>query len=75
MRNQQYPINQEYLNQLKMLMKSENASQYIQQIASTNPLFKQILDMAPQGNLQSIYENLARARGVDPDWLIKQLIN
>ena len=80
MRNgQQMPqrpqINEEYLNQLKTLMRSKNASQYLVEIASQNPQFKQFFEMAQKGTLRPVYENMARQRGIDPNWLISQLIN
>lgn len=69
------PINEEYLNQVKALMRSKNASQYLAELALYNPQFRQFLNMAKTGTLQPLYENMARQRGIDPNWLISQLIN
>jgi len=43
--------------------------------AQINPEFKQILNSAQSGNLQQLYETMARQRGVNPQWLINKLIN
>ena len=73
---QQFQINEEYLNQLKTLMKSKNATEYLAVLAQQNPTFKQILQMAQGGgNLQSMFENMARQRGIDPNSVLDKLIN
>lgn len=73
---QQFQINEEYLNQLKTLMKSKNAAEYLAILAQQNPTFKQILQVAQSGgNLQSIFENMARQYGIDPNSVVDKLIN
>ena len=69
-------INEEYLNQLKTLMNSKNASEYLIKIAQENPWFKQIIQMSQNGgNLQNLFENMARQRGVDPKQILQKLVN
>ena len=84
MRNEQLPqqsqpqplqINEEFIDQLKTLMKSKNAMQYLTELASVNPQFKTFFDMARTGNLQPVYENLARQYNIDPKWLLNKLLN
>ena len=71
---QQPQLNEEYIQQLKILMHSKNAEQYLAAIAMNNPQFKSILNMVKNGgNPQAIYEMLARQWGVDPNWLLNKL--
>lgn len=57
-------------------MKSKNATEYLAVLAQQNPTFKQILQMAQGGgNLQSMFENMARQRGIDPNSVLDKLIN
>lgn len=73
---QQPPINEEYLNQLKALMNSKNASQVLTELALQNPQFRSIFEMAQNGsNMKTVFENLARQRGIDPAWILQKLIN
>ena len=71
----QYQINEEYLQQLKALMHSKNAPQYIMEIAAMNPQFKNIVDIGQSGNLKAIFESMARQYNVDPNWLLRKLLD
>ena len=55
-------------------MRSKNASQYLMEVAAANPWFKKFLEISKTGNIQSIYEFLARQNNVDPNWLINKLL-
>ena len=76
LRNQQQPqINEAYIDQLKQLMKSGNAPQYLAQAALSNPQIRQILELYKNSsNPQALFESLARQQGVDPNWLINKLM-
>ena len=70
-------LNEEYIQQLKILMHSKNAPQYIAEIMMQNPQLRQIFNLIKSGgNPQVIYENLARQMGVvDPNYLLSKLMN
>lgn len=76
LRNQQQPqINEAYIDQLKQLMKSGNASQYLAQAALSNPQIRQVLELYKNSsNPQALFESLAQQQGVDPNWLINKLM-
>lgn len=57
-------------------MRSKNASQYLAELAKQNPQFRQILQLAQNGNnLQVIFENMANQKGINPNSILQQLIN
>ena len=57
-------------------MRSKNAPQYLAELAKQNPQFKQILQLAQNGNnLQAIFENMANQNGIDPNSILQKLIN
>ena len=73
---QQPQLNEEYIQQLKMLMNSGNPQQYLAQAAANNPQLKQVMTMiANGGNPRTIFENLARQKGIDPNLILNKLIN
>ena len=55
-------------------MRSKNAAEFLTQVTQVNPELAQIFNMARSGNPQLVYESLARKFGVDPKWLINQLL-
>lgn len=73
----QYPqLNEAYINQLKQLMRSNNAVDYLTQAFAANPQLQNILQMfKTTDNPQMLYENLARQAGVDPNYLINKLMS
>ena len=45
---------------------------FIQNLMSKNPQVKQIMDMS-KGNLKDMYYDLAKQKGVDPEYILNQL--
>ena len=51
-------------------------TQLLAQAAMKNPQFQQVLQLLQNGgNPQVIFENLARQKGIDPNWLLNKLMN
>lgn len=84
MRNEQLPqqtlpqqspqINDEYIQQLKTLMNSKNAQQFLLEMAQMNPQFRNIMEVAQKGNGQQLFEMLAKQRNIDPNIILQKLI-
>lgn len=78
--NQSYPqpqfqIDENYLNQLRTVLHSNNSSELLANMAANNPQIKQLMQIAQNGgNLKLIYEQMARQVNVDPNWLINKLM-
>ena len=71
----QQPVSDEQINYVKQLMRSANPTEALMAAISANPKLKQVIAMLQNGgNPQMVYENLARQRGVDPNWLINKLM-
>lgn len=72
-----YPqLNEAYINQLKQLMRSENAVDYLTKAFAANPQLQNILQMfKTTDNPQMLYETIARQMGVDPNYLINKLMS
>ena len=68
-------INDAYIKQLKALMNSKNARQYLMEIAQTNPQFKNFMEIVQNGNGQQLYEMLAKQKGFDPNIILQKLLN
>lgn len=66
------------IQQVKSIMNlaksSNNPNAFIQNLINTNPQVKQIMSMN-KGNLKDVYYDMAKQKGVDPDALLKQLMN
>jgi len=46
------------------------------QLAAQNPQVQQLLQfMKSGGNLQALCQNMAKQKGIDPNWLINKLLN
>ena len=71
----QSSLNEEYINQLKAIMRSKNAQEYLVNTALQNPQFQQVLQAAKNGgNLQQIAAMMAKQRNVDLNQLVNQLM-
>lgn len=69
-------LNEEYIQQLKTLMHSGNPSQFLAQATAQNPQLKSIMSMiANGGDPKTIFENLARQRGIDPNLILDKLMS
>ena len=75
--NQSQQLNDPYIDQIKTLMNSGgDPTQLLAQAAMMNPQFQQVLQLLQNGgNPQVIFENLARQKGIDPNWLLNKLMN
>ncbi len=74
--NQPQTLNDDYIRQLKQLMNSNYATQYIAQIMAQNPQLNSIMQLIQNGNNpRVIFENLARQRGIDPNEVLNKLLN
>lgn len=75
--NQSQQLNDPYIDQIKTLMNSgDDPTQLLAQAAMKNPQFQQVLQLLQNGgNPQVIFENLARQKGIDPNWLLNKLMN
>ena len=83
MRNEQLPqqtlpqqspqINDEYIQQLKTLMNSKNAQQFLLEMAQMNPQFRNIMEVVQKGNGQQLFEMLAKQRNIDPNIILQKL--
>lgn len=68
-------INEAYLNQLKSIMHSANPQQGLTNLMAQNPQMAQMFQMLQgRGNLQQVFETMAKQRGIDPNLILNKLL-
>ena len=68
-------LNENYINQLKAIMKSKNVQDYLANMAAQNPQLKQIMEFARGGgNLQQVATMMAKQGNIDLNQLINKLM-
>lgn len=75
--NHNTPIQFNNIEQIKglynMMQQAQNPQAFLQQVASQNPQFAEIMQMCNSRNPKDLFYMMCKQRGIDPNTILNQL--